>query len=122
YALVRRVFSGGGRFAGLFALSFYLILPWGVLATRTFQPDPWMVMWILLAAYALYRWAESQALAWSWTALAGLFSGLAILIKAYAVFPVVGMAFGLLAGDILQIGGGPLLARLWVLARRPQIW
>lgn len=123
YALIRRVFAPGGRFAALFGLAFYLILPWGVLATRTFQPDPWMVMWILFAAYALYRWAESRALCWRWTLLAGLFSGLAILIKVYAVFPVAGMAFGLLAGDLLlSEKEAPLLTRLRALARRPQIW
>lgn len=122
YALVCRMFAPGGQLAAFFALAFYLVLPWGVVATRTFQPDPWMVMWILIAAYALYRWAESQARSWRWTLLAGLFSGLAILIKAYAVFPVAGMAVGLLTGDLLPAARGPFLTRLWTLARRPQIW
>ncbi len=122
FALVRRMFAPGGLMAAFFALAFYLVLPWGVVATRTFQPDPWMVMWVLVAAYALYRWAESGARSWIWTLLAGLSCGLAILFKAYALFPVAGMAVGLLAGDLLPAAGGAFLARFWKLVRRPQVW
>jgi hypothetical protein len=117
YALARRSVSTG---AALFALGFYLILPWSVMASRSFQPDPWMVMWVLLAAYALYRWVEGKLSSWLWTVLAGLFSGLAILIKAYAFYPVAGMALFLLL-SLLFDPGSPLknIARL---AARPQIW
>ena len=86
YALARRITSPG---AALAALAFYLVLPYGVQASRSFQPDPMMVMWTLLEAYALYRWGEKPS--WKWALLAGIFGGLAVLIKVVAVFPVVGM-------------------------------
>lgn len=121
YALVRRALSRAGA---LFALAFYLILPWGVIASRAFQPDPWMVMWVLLAAYALYRWVEDDLRSWLWTALAGLFCGLAMLIKAYALYPVAGMALFLLVSQVLE--GGPTVKGIFTqavaLLRRPQLW
>jgi hypothetical protein len=117
YALVRRALSWG---SALFALGFYLILPWGVVASRSFQPDPWMVMWVLLSAYALYRWAETRACSWLWTVLAGLFSGLAILIKVYAGYPVLFMAVGVLLSLIWEPGSR--LKNLLNLVRRPQVW
>ena len=54
YALARRMVSGEAGPA-LVALGYYLLLPLGVQASRSFQPDPGMVMWLLLFAYALYR-------------------------------------------------------------------
>lgn len=117
YALVRRAINRG---TGFFALGFYLILPWGVTASRAFQPDPWMVMWVLLAAYALYRWFESGLRSWLWGVLSGLFCGLAVLIKAFAVFPVAGMALFLLISWLFE--EKPLGKRLLDLLRRPQAW
>lgn len=117
YALVRRILSIEGA---LFALGFYLILPWGVLASRSFQPDPWMVMWLLLAAYALYRWVENGLSSWLWTVLAGVFSGLAILIKAYAFYPVAGMALCLLLSLLFEQGN--ISRKLVRLIITPQIW
>lgn len=117
FAFVRRALSAGGA---LFALAFYLILPWGVTASRAFQPDPWMVMWILLAAYALYRWAESDLDSWLWTVLAGLFSGLAVLIKVYAVYPIAGMA--LLTLLSLLVEGRAPRKNFSTLVHKPQLW
>ncbi len=117
YALARRAVSAGGA---MFALGFYLILPWGVIASRSFQPDPWMVMWILLAAYALYRWVEGSLSSWRWTALAGVFSGVAILIKANAFYPVAGMAACLLLSMIFAEGG--LFKNLKRVLFNPRVW
>lgn len=117
YALVRRMVSPA---AGLCSLAFYLVLPWGVVASRAFQPDPWMVMWVLLAAYALFRWSGSGAASWKWAILSGLFSGLAVLVKAYAVYPVAGMALGILPGWV-QSSGKPVQGMI-ALLRRPHVW
>jgi hypothetical protein len=38
----------------------YLVLPLAVQGSRSFQPDPGMVMWLALSAYFLYRWCEEQ--------------------------------------------------------------
>jgi hypothetical protein len=71
----------------LTALAYYLVVPYGVTASRTFQPDPMMVMWILITAYTLFRWGENPT--WKWTVLSGVFGGLAILTKVVAAFPVL---------------------------------
>ncbi len=77
----------------LIALAYFLILPFGVQASRTFQPDPGMVMWIILAVYALYRWSETRS--WKWALLAGLLGGTAVLVKAVAAYIVGGAAVSL---------------------------
>ncbi|MEJ2596863.1 MAG: glycosyltransferase family 39 protein [Anaerolineales bacterium] len=73
--------------------AYYLILPFGVQASRAFQPDPFMVMWFVLYAFCLYRWSETQS--WRWALLAGLFGGLAVLIKIVAAYLVGGAAIAL---------------------------
>jgi hypothetical protein len=37
---------------GILALAYYLFLPFGIIASRSFQPDPLMVMFILLGLWA----------------------------------------------------------------------
>jgi 4-amino-4-deoxy-L-arabinose transferase-like glycosyltransferase len=83
-----------------------------VVASRAFQPDPWMVMWILLSAYAGLRWLESDGRSWLWAALAGACCGLAILIKAVAAFAIG----GLLLGAFITLLPG------WKVFRRPQTY
>jgi hypothetical protein len=85
---------------------------------------------VLLSAYALYRWAETQARSWLWTVLAGLFSGLAVLVKAYAVYPVAGAALAMLltmlsaewAAPKPGAGARPSFLRLLRFLLRPQLW
>jgi len=96
FALALRAISPG---AGLVSLAYYLILPFGVQASRSFQPDPVMVMWIVLTAYALYRWADAtregarrEREAWLWAILAGIFGGIGTLTKIVAAFIVGGAA------------------------------
>jgi hypothetical protein len=92
FKLAQRLTSYAGA---IFSLTFYLILPFSVVASRTFQPDPFMVMWVLLAVLGLYRWVESDGKSWAWAALGGLSTGLAILLKVTVVFPILGTAIGL---------------------------
>jgi 4-amino-4-deoxy-L-arabinose transferase-like glycosyltransferase len=107
FSLARRmVFTD----AALVSLAFYLFLPFSVMASRSFQPDPIMVMWILFAALALYRWLDTPT--WKWAVLTGIFGGLAILVKVVAAFPLAGMAVAV----ILQ--SGQLKHRL----RDAQVW
>lgn len=84
----------------LTALIYYLVLPFGVQASRTIQPDPMMVMWIVFTFYALYRWSESQTApegvpSWKWALAAGLSGGIAILTKVVAAYPIAGAAIAL---------------------------
>ena len=86
YGLAKRFFSFDALVVGL---GFYFYLPFSVIASRSFQPDPWMVMWILVFAYTLNRWRETPS--WKWALLTGLAGGMAILVKVFAGFFVAGM-------------------------------
>lgn len=77
----------------LTALAYYLVLPFAVQASRSFQPDPGMVMWIILGVYALYRWSETYS--WKWALLAGILGGMAVLVKAVAAYIIAGAAVSL---------------------------
>lgn len=107
YRLTRRMV---GVMGGLTALAFYLVQPMGVLISRRFQPDPFMVMWILFAALALDRWRERRD--WNTALLAGVLSGVAVLVKVFAVFPIAGMAVA-----VVLASGRP---REWL--RNRQVW
>jgi 4-amino-4-deoxy-L-arabinose transferase-like glycosyltransferase len=87
FDLARRMTSG---IAALLSLGFYLLLPFAVQASRSFQPDPGMVMWVILAANMLYRWSEEgrPSKQWRWAVLAGVFGGMAILTKVVALYLV----------------------------------
>jgi 4-amino-4-deoxy-L-arabinose transferase-like glycosyltransferase len=84
FALVRRMTSVDGA---VISLGYYLLLPYGNSTSRAFLPEPLMIMWIILALYAIYRWVESST--WKWAILSGVFCGLAVLTKVFAVFPLV---------------------------------
>ncbi len=83
FMLGRRMTSTGG---GLVALGYYLFLPFAAQASRSFQPDPAMVMWLVIFAFALYRWGEMHT--WKWAVLCGVMGGMAILTKPVAVYLV----------------------------------
>ncbi len=89
--------------AGMFgALGWYLFFPYGVIASRSFQPDIIMTGLLIWTMYLLKRWLErpdsfGRALA------AGLCAGLCILIKQVAAFPLgLAMAAGLLSAQGLK--------------------
>lgn len=79
------------------ATVFYLLLPYGAIASRSFQPDPLNTMFITLGAWALYRWYGQPS--WRRAVAAGLLCGLALLTKVTAIFIVSGAIAGLALGD-----------------------
>jgi hypothetical protein len=81
FLLTRRLISVNGALA---ALAFYLFVPFGVYASRSFQPDPLMVSCILWAIYFQYKWFKNSTLKNS--IMAGLLTGLAVFVKAPSVF------------------------------------
>lgn len=93
FDLMRRVTS---PWAALLALAYYLVLPFSVQASRSFQPDPLMTSAFMIGIYFLYRWSESYssfplgerlgARGWRWAILAGVFLGLAAFVKIVIVF------------------------------------
>ena len=90
FLLARELVSFEGA---LFAAAYYLLFPYGVIGSRSFQPDPLMVMLILSFWWTFLRWVRSSA--WHYALLAGLLGGFAILIKFSAAFFIIGAALGL---------------------------
>src|SRR6266540_798039 len=75
------------------ATTYYLIFPYAIIGSRSFQPDPLMVMLTLSFWWMFARWIRSPL--WINVILAGLLGGLAIFIKFSAAFFVIGGALGL---------------------------
>lgn len=118
YLLARELASASGA---LLALAFYLFTPYGVFASRSFQPDPLMVMLVLAFWWLVFRWTESSyasrftfyvSRSTFLAILAGLVGGLAIYVKLTAAFFVIGGALGAAFGRF----------RLRDLLRNPQVW
>ncbi len=85
-AAARRLATPG---AALVSLAYMLFLPFAVIASRSFQPEPLMVMFLCLAIWAALGWAEEKN--WKYALLAGLFGGLAALVKLFAAYMVAGL-------------------------------
>ena len=107
FALARVMTSVDGA---VIAQAYYLFLPFGIIASRSFQPDPLMVMLILLALWAICRWYQIRT--WRWAILAGVLAGAALFSKAVALFFVLFALGGLI---LLQIG-------LRKAIKDPQVW
>jgi 4-amino-4-deoxy-L-arabinose transferase-like glycosyltransferase len=87
HASARRI---AGTHGALVAAGFFLLAPFGVEASRSFQPDPAMVMWIAATMLALLVYGERPR--GSALAAAGACGALAVLVKPMAAF-LVGGAF-----------------------------
>jgi 4-amino-4-deoxy-L-arabinose transferase-like glycosyltransferase len=99
FLLARKMTSLEGA---IVALAFYLVLPFGAILSRRFQPDPFMVMWINIAALALFEWDEKRDLKSAiWV---GLACAIAVVVKVFAVFFIAPMAIAmvLVAGRLRQ--------------------
>ena len=136
YLLARDLFS---KDAALFTTAFYLLLPYAVLASRSFQPDPLMVALIVGFWWVVNRWAKNLSPRsdegregdlnlrevnstsrssllrggnWVWVILASLLGGLASFVKLNAAFFVIGGALGATLGR----------ASVRDLLRNKQVW
>jgi hypothetical protein len=117
YLLARDLFS---KDAALFATAFYLFLPYAVIASRSFQPDPLMVALIVGFWWAVNCWSQSLTpnsypathSSWLYVLLASLLGGFAIFIKLNAAFFVIGGALGVALGR----------ASVRDLVRNKQVW
>jgi len=81
YFLTRAIVSDDGA---VIALVFFLFTPFGLIASRTFQPDPMMVAAIIFSWLSFYKWSDSKT--WKWALIAGFAAGATILIKSTSVF------------------------------------
>src|SRR5215211_312647 len=80
--------------AALCSLGMYLFLPFGVAASRSFQPEPMVVALLLAGVLAVLRYHEEPDRRRLW--IAGAISALAVLAKpGVALFPLLGVFVGL---------------------------
>ncbi len=79
-------------------LAFYLLIPYSVSASRAFQPDPLMVMLLIIFWWSMENWGRQ--LAWKWALIAGISGGLAIFVKFPAAFFVIGGAAGVIFAQV----------------------
>ena len=77
----------------LVSTTYYLIFPYAIIGSRSFQPDIPLVMLVLAFWWAFSRWTRFPS--WFYAVLAGSLGGLAIFIKFSAAFFVIGGALGL---------------------------
>jgi hypothetical protein len=103
----------GYKYGGLIALAFYLYLPFSIIASRSFQPDPFMVVWTIFTAAALDAWAEKQTL--KTAVIAGLVGGMTVLVKIFTVFPVAAMAVAVVLST-LGFRKAVRSTRVWLMA------
>jgi hypothetical protein len=117
FLLARELVSVDGA---LTSMAIYLFLPYGVIASRSFQPDPLMVMLIIMFWWAVVRWSKDPD-SYKFAVLAGLFGGLAIFIKFVAAFFVIGGALGVILGKwtIRQVVRKPQLFLMLALGMAP---
>ncbi|NJC95284.1 MAG: glycosyltransferase family 39 protein [Anaerolineae bacterium] len=110
FLLVRDLVSFEGA---LVAAAYYLLFPYAVIASRSFQPDIPMIALTISFWWMLFRWMRSPS--WMNSVLSGLLGGFAIFIKFPAAFFVIGGALGLL---LSRFSFRELLrnARVWLIA------
>ncbi len=82
--------------AAMIGTLFYLFVPFGVIASRAFMPDPLMVCLIIFTLWALFRWQNTSS--WKWAILFGLFAGAALFVKNLSSFIIVGGFAGVILG------------------------
>jgi 4-amino-4-deoxy-L-arabinose transferase-like glycosyltransferase len=85
YLIGRRLLSGDGA---VFALAFYLFLPFGIFASRSFQPDPLMLMMLLVSLYSIIRYDEAPS--FKALGIAATASAVAVLVKPVSIFFICG--------------------------------
>ncbi len=83
YLIARKISSLN---ESLFSLSFYLFLPYSILVSRCFQPDPFMLMMILASVYTILFYFEKQS--FLILLVSAAVASLAIYIKPYSLFPI----------------------------------
>lgn len=83
YGLARELSSADGAVG---AVALYLFLPFGAIASRSFQPEALMIMFFSWALWAMVRWRRLNT--WGLAIATGLLMGAAILVKAPIAIPL----------------------------------
>jgi 4-amino-4-deoxy-L-arabinose transferase-like glycosyltransferase len=72
--------------AALFSTTFYLFLPFGISASRSFLPDSLMTMMLIFSIFTILQYyAQPSGLRFLFAAV---ISALAILVKPFSLFPI----------------------------------
>ncbi|NIT59209.1 MAG: hypothetical protein GWN00_24210, partial [Aliifodinibius sp.] len=74
--------------AAIFSTAYYLFVPLGVLASRSFQPDPLMIMMFLFGLFTIVQYYDQPSMIR--LVIAASISGFAILIKPLVLFALLG--------------------------------
>jgi len=85
YRCARRIASAG---AALCSIGYYLFLPFGIAASRSFQPDPLMVVLIVGSLLTLLRYDEKRSV--SRLATTALVAAGAVFVKPVSLFAILG--------------------------------
>lgn len=86
YLVARRLADSN---AALVSTAFYLFLPFAVVASRSFQPDPLMIMLLLVSMYAVLQYYDQPS--HSRLAITAMISALAFLTKPICMFVIIGV-------------------------------
>jgi len=109
FFLVKEMVSTDGAYL---ALTYYLFVPFGIVASRSFQPDPLMTALIVISWWTFYRWYRTST--WKWALAAGVSAGAAMLVKSTAAFFLV-FSFAVLVLRKEKIGQLIKDAQVWVI-------
>ena len=85
FLLVQEMLSTDGA---IIALTYYLFNPFGIVVSRSFQPESLMVALIVLSWWVFYRWHRART--WKWAIIAGFVVGVTIFVKFTSVFFLFG--------------------------------
>jgi 4-amino-4-deoxy-L-arabinose transferase-like glycosyltransferase len=85
YLIAKRIVSSD---AAVFVTAYYLFVPLGLVVSISFLPEPFMVMMFLISLFAILKFYEEPSL--PRLIFAGGISGLAILVKPFCLFAILG--------------------------------
>lgn len=86
FLIIRKLISAD---AGLISVAYFLFIPFGIFASRSFQPDPLMIMAMLASLFSILKYFERPGKVT--LAAATLVSAFAIYVKFITIFPIIGV-------------------------------
>jgi hypothetical protein len=75
--------------AALVAVGYYLFTPWGIIISRSFQPDSLMMMMFMISLYVIVRYFQETS--WRNLILAGVLTGITLLLRPLVLFSIFGV-------------------------------
>jgi Dolichyl-phosphate-mannose-protein mannosyltransferase len=96
YDLARQV--APGRFGAAVSLTFYLLAPYGIIVSQSFQPEALLVCALVAALWCLMRFRDRLD-TWRGSLICGLVLGLALFAKpGITLFPLAGAYLAVVLG------------------------